>query len=118
MSTAEKITVAITLLGTAGFGAMIKSLVDYALSRRHQVADLTEKAVKTADVLMTRQDAALARAQQENEALRVQLTNVTVEWARSFWEIHRLRAALQQLTRDGLVGGVDAVLPPPAPEER
>ena len=80
MTTAEKITLGVSIAGALGLGALLKSWVDHLLARGEKKVNIADKAVQIADALMTRMEAeltraqaALAKAEQEGEQLRAEL---------------------------------------------
>lgn len=98
MTTAEKITAGIALLGALGMGALLKSWVDHLLARREKRVNIADKSVQMAATLMnrmeaelTRAQAALAKAEQEAQQLRTEQAE-----ARS---ISEQRAALAGMDR-------------------
>jgi predicted solute-binding protein len=49
-------------LGSAGLGAVIKSIIDHFLNHRHDEAELSDKAVETAERMLTRYEQLLTMA--------------------------------------------------------
>jgi hypothetical protein len=123
MSTAETITAIVALTGALGAGALLKSWLDHSLSRRDREASLNERSVKVAEALMTRLEAALAKAQEENEALRAELNTrhddidgekvrrVLADLAQLLGEIDTLQGVQHRQIRDGLDRSVGPVRP-------
>ncbi|WBC06775.1 hypothetical protein [Micromonospora sp. WMMA1947] len=79
MTTAEKITIGVSIASALGIGALIKSIFDRRISRPERRMDLAEKSLKLADAIVARVEAELAQVQreltdakQENEQLRKQ----------------------------------------------
>jgi len=123
MSTAETITAVIALAAALGIGALLKSWLDHALSRPDRQASLNERYFKVAEVLMTRLEAALAKAQAENEALRAELSTrhddidaekvrrVLADLAKLLGEIDALQGAQHRQIRDGFDRSAGSVRP-------
>ncbi|MFI7305519.1 hypothetical protein ACIBM8_20090 [Micromonospora aurantiaca] len=144
MTTAEKITAGIALLGALGVGALLKSWVDHLLARREKRVNIADKSVQMAATLMTRMEAELTRAQsalteaqKEGERVRAEL-GLTGEidendTFRVYQAKRKMRAAYAELNearnnihgmrvevgeireRGGLGKGVGRLIPTPPP---
>lgn len=123
MSTAETITAIVALAGAFGLGTLLRSWLDHSLSRRDREASLNERAVKMAEALMTRLEVALAKAQEENKALRAELDTrlvgadaervhrLAAQQAQLLSEIDRLQVVQHQRIRDGIDKGIGSLRP-------
>ncbi|MGW5578126.1 hypothetical protein [Micromonospora chokoriensis] len=107
MTTPEKITAGIALLGALGVGALLKSWIDHLLGRRERRIDIADKSVQMADTMMTRMEGeliktidALAKTQREGEELRAELASTTdVHSARELELSDQLHRANKELAR-------------------
>lgn len=83
MTTVEKVALGVSIAGALGVGAVLQAWATHLLQRREKKINIADKSVQIADALMsltskmeaelTRAREALAKAQQESEALREEL---------------------------------------------
>ncbi|MER6592093.1 hypothetical protein ABT214_09605 [Micromonospora purpureochromogenes] len=103
MTTAEKITLAVSVAGALGVGALLQAWVTHLLQGRERKINIADKLVHSAETLMTRMEAdltraqeALDKAQQESEELRQELARTAAARGKYSERVVELQQKLQE----------------------